>query len=193
MGMMQGHQLAKRKYLSRHLKDGLFRFCLSALTAILATKSATANEQYDRYFAKIDDGNPCYLRTYDAAHLRQHPRQKIRRIELSFKIGNSTTGKPSTSSAFGVTLGLMAKDKSERFSSPAYCSAQSSSFLCQVESDGGTFRLRPAAGGALTLQVVGDGLRMEGLTGFIEVGGKASDDNLFVLPHTARHQCSRRQ
>jgi hypothetical protein len=49
--------------------------------------------------------------------------------------------------------------------------------------------MRPGSGDGLTIQVVGDGLRMEGETGAIELGGKRSDDNLFNVAHAGADQC----
>ena len=61
--------------------------------------------------------------------------------------------------------------------------------VLHVEGDGGTFRLKPASGGALALNVLGDELRMEAENGFIEVGGRSSDDNLVILPQIDRRKC----
>jgi hypothetical protein len=132
---------------------------------IVAPLPVNANELYDRYFADVDGAKVRYSRTYDAAHLQQHPKQATRLIELRKRI--SPTG-----GAFEVTLGLMVKGKSELFTSPAYCSTENDGFLCR---DGGTFRLTPSTSSGLTLRVIGDGIRMEGESGFIEVGGKRSD------------------
>lgn len=147
---------------------------LAAAILSAAPGSAAANELYDTYFAKR--GTACYARGYNAAHLQQQPRQKVQRIELAFR-----RGAKSAANAFEVSLGLVARGQTAPFAKPAYCSAEGRGILCKLESDGGTFRLAPAPRGALTLEVVGDGLRMEGARGFIEVGGKFSDDNRFVL------------
>jgi len=155
---------------------------------IVAPLSVNANELFDRYFAEIDGAKVCYSRTYDAAHLQQHPRQATRLIELAFDSAQRKRKSP-TGSAFEVTLGLMVKDKSELFMSPAYCSTENDSFLCRVEGDGGTFRLTPSTSSGLTLRVIGDGIRMEGESGFIEVGGKRSDDNLFLLSRMSADRC----
>ena len=140
----------------------------------MASNPAAANEMYDTYFAKR--GTACYARGYNAAHLQQHPKQKVQRIELAFR-----RGPKSAASAFEAGLGLVAKGQTVRFARTAYCSAEGSGILCKLESDGGAFRLEPAPSGALTLEVTGDGLRIEGAAGFLEVGGTFSDDNRFIL------------
>jgi hypothetical protein len=160
---------------------------LSAVIVVAAATAGHADPLFDKYFGKLGDGAPCYTREYDAQHLRQHSRQKIKRITLAFdpaKVGTS-----ATEDQFEVTLGIMVKGMTEFFTSPAYCSVERSGFLCRVEGDGGEFRMKPASGDGLILQVNGDGLRMEGKTGTIEVGGKRSDDNLFTLAHVGPDQC----
>jgi hypothetical protein len=142
--------------------------------AAAAPGPAAANELYDAYFAKR--AAACYARGYNAAHLQRNPQQKVQRIELAFR-----RVAKSAASAFEVRLGLVAKGQTTRFSSPAYCAAEGAAVVCKVEGDGGTFRLGAGPGGALTLEVVGDGLRMEGARGFLEVGGARSDDNRFLL------------
>lgn len=142
--------------------------------AAAAPGSAAANELYEAYFAKR--GSVCYARGYNAAHLQQHPNQKVQRIELVFR----RTSK-SGAGGFEVTLGLMARGQTARYSSPAACAAEAAAIVCRVEGDGGTFRLAAAPRGTLMLQVVGEGLRMEGARGFLEVGGTRSDDNRFAL------------
>jgi hypothetical protein len=142
---------------------------------------ASADEFYGHYFGKR--ANACFGRTYDAAHLARHPRQKVQQIEVAFAKGGR-----QTAAAFEVSLGLVAKGNARRFASPASCSAEADGAVCKLESDGGTFRLKGGHGSGMTLQVIGNGLRMEGAT-FFEAGGAASDDNLFALSPVAWNRC----
>jgi hypothetical protein len=166
--------------------------CLLALIAAAFATPLHADPLFDKYFAKADGGTPCYARSYDRQHLRQHSRQKVRQITLAFDLTKAGSDKPADASRFEVTLGLMIKDKTEAFTSPAFCSAERGSFLCYVEGDGGKFRAKPGPADGLTIEIVGDGLRMEGESGFVEVGGKRSDDNLFTLRRVHREQCRSR-
>jgi hypothetical protein len=160
----------------------LLPVCLAGIVLAPASGPAAANEPYEAYFAKR--ALACFARSYDAAHLGRHPRQKVRRIELAFRNDGKAAAR-----AFELTLGLAPKDAKGRFAKPAHCAAEGGGFLCRVESDGGTFRLEPAGRGALALQVVGDGLRIEGAAGFVEVGGASSDDNRFVLAPAEWNSC----
>ena len=157
---------------------------------MVAATAAHADALFDKYFANADGGTPCYTRVYDAQHLKRKPHQKTKQITLALNRANAGSATPSDPGQFEVRLGLMIKNRTEFFTSPAYCSAERGGFLCGVEGDGGQFRIRPGSGDGLTLEVVGDGLRLEGETGAIEIGGHRSDDNLFTLPHVEPKQCS---
>jgi hypothetical protein len=164
----------------------LVRFLPAAIVVAAATVGH-ADPLFEKYFGRAGSGAPCYTREYDAQHLRQHSRQKITRITLAFDPAKGGTS--ATEDQFEVTLGFLVKGMTESFTSPAYCSVERGGFMCRVEGDGGEFRMRPGSGDGLIIQVISDGLRMEGETGAIEVGGKRSDDNLFTLAHAGPDQC----
>ena len=69
-------------------QEGLTMKLLFILTAAAFTAGPTvaaiADDLYARYFADADGGKPCYARYYDLAHLRAHPKQTVRRIEVDF-------------------------------------------------------------------------------------------------------------
>jgi len=152
-------------------------------SAILLTTTATvhADTLFDRYFANVDSGKPCYTRIYDAQHLRRNPHQKIRQITLAFDLTKPGRDKPVDAHQFEVALGMRVRDMTELSLSPAHCSTERSGIVCRAEGDGGTF---------LIIEVIGDGLRFEGERDAIEVGGKKSDDNRFILPRIDPERCS---
>ena len=162
------------------------------LTAIVwaGMAGAYADSLFEKYFANADGGKPCYTRIYDAQHLRRNPNQKVRQITLAFDLTKPARDKPVDARQFEVALGLRVRDKTELFLSPAYCSTERSGIVCRVEGDGGTFLIRPGQDDGLTMEVVGDGLRFEGDSDAIEVGGKKSDDNRFILPRIDHERCS---
>ena len=164
----------------RSTLSGVFAAALLAA----APAAAETNQFFSNYFDKL--GVVCYARRYDAQHLAQHPRQKVQQIGLYF-----TSAAKHTPAAFEVGLAIVARGTGRSFSSPATCAERGDAIVCNVESDGGTFQLRPRGSG-MTLQVVGDGLRMEGST-FFEAGGTRSDDNLFVLTPSAVSLCAAAQ
>jgi hypothetical protein len=167
------------------------RVAACSFTAVLwlTGAGAHADSLFEKYFANPDSGRPCYTRAYDAQHLRRNPHQKVRQIILAFHHGKAGRDKPANARQFEVALALMVKDTTELFTSPAYCSTERNGFVCQVEGDGGTFRITPGSNDGLTIEVVGDGLRFEGESNAIEVGGKRSDDNRFILPRVDPERC----
>ncbi len=168
------------------------RLAACLFTAIVWATGAVAHADslFEKYFANADGGTPCYTRVYDAQHLRRNPHQKVRQITLAFDHAKASGDNPADARQFEVALGLTIKGMTELFTSPAYCSAERSGFVCRVEGDGGTFRITPGSSDGLTIEVVGDGLRFEGESGAIEVGGKESDDNRFILSRVGPERCS---
>jgi hypothetical protein len=158
---------------------------------VCSTATGTyADSLFEKYFANADGGKPCYTRIYDAQHLRRNPNQKVRQITLAFDLTKPGRDKPVGAHQFEVALGLRIRDMNELFLSPAYCSTERTGIVCRVEGDGGTFLIRPGQDDGLTIEVIGDGLRFEGEGDAIEVGGKKSDDNRFILPHIDPERCS---
>jgi hypothetical protein len=151
---------------------------------------AHADSLFEKYFANADGGKPCYTRIYDAQHLRRNPDQKVRQMTLAFDLAKPGRDKPADARQFEVALGLRVRDMTELVLSPAYCSTERSGVVCRVEGDGGTFRIKPGSNDGLMIEVVGDGLRFEGESDAIEVGGKQSDDNRFNLPRIDPERCS---
>jgi len=127
----------------------------------------------------------CYLRLYDGQHLARHPNQKVTRIMLAVDPDNLGGQKPR----FGSMLRLNVQGVTEIFSGAAYCSGERGQLVCRIEGDGGTFSIKPGSNDSLTIDVVGDGLRFEGNSGFAEVGGRVSDDNRFILSRVEFERC----
>jgi hypothetical protein len=149
--------------------------CLFSVILLTTTATVHGDTLFDRYFANADGGKPCYTRIYDAQHLRRNPNQKVRQITLAFDLTKPGRDKPVDAHQFEVALGLRVRDMTELFFSPADCSTERSGIACRVEGDGGTFLIRPGQEDGLTIEVIGDGLRFEGESDAIEVGGKKSE------------------
>jgi hypothetical protein len=164
--------------------------CLLATIVWATATGAYADSLFEKYFANADGGKPCYMRIYDAQHLKRNPNHKVRQITLAFDLTRPGRDTPVDAHQFEVALGLRAREMTELFLSPAYCSTERSAVVCRIEGDGGTFRIRSGSNDGLTIEVVGDGLRFEGEREAIEVGGKHSDDNRFSLPRIDPERCS---
>ncbi len=68
--------------------------------------AATSDDLFNNYFANVLDGAPCYARTYSEAHLKAHPAQRVREIEIDLSKANSD-GTPNSADRFGIGFSLM--------------------------------------------------------------------------------------
>ena len=170
------------------------RICLAIVAAVACgSGAAKADDLYTRYFAGAEGGKPCYARVYDAAHLKAHPKQTVRRIEIDFDTGERTDEKKNNAEDFQAGIGFMLKRSPEWYGQLLYCKSVAEHFECYLDADGGQIRLTPS-GNALRLEVTGGGggtdqIVAEGAKDFGEFGGKGSDDRVFILPRAARSVC----
>ncbi|AXK81476.1 hypothetical protein DW352_13735 [Pseudolabrys taiwanensis] len=162
------------------------------LTAAIGTPATAADDLYTRYFAGAAAGKPCYARTYDDAHLKAHPKQQVRRIEIDFDV-NERSDPPAKNSAanFQAGIGFMLKRSREWYGQALVCNQAGDHFECYLEADGGTFNLYPR-GEALRLEITGgpsSDIHTEGAKDFGEFGGPGTDDRVFILPRADRKLC----
>ncbi len=148
------------------------------------TVSARADAKFDRYFGH---GDTCYARIYDAPHLKSHPHQNVRKIELSFAPKNPD-GKANTAGHFELGFAVIQRHPAGAYGGSAICEAKGGGFSCYLEGDQGLFTLR-TAGADLQLDVIPRGnerISLEGETDFTQFG---SDDVTFILRKDALGQC----
>jgi hypothetical protein len=153
---------------------------LFVVPSISAAVAATSDDLYDRYFANVLDGAPCFARSYDDAHLKKHSGQRVRKIEVDLSKRNSD-GKPNSADRFEIGFALMLTTGPEWYGQAASCKANEADFECYLESDGGVFRLTPQKSGGLRLETSENGISLEGASGDIELSGKEGDDRIFDL------------
>lgn len=153
--------------------------CVLPLIAAMPVHAAEPAALYDAYFGKVQDGAPCYARSYDKDHLAKHPKQKIEVIEIDMTKENAD-GKPNTPDAFELGMGLKPKGGKGWYGGSGYCKTEGDGFVCFLEADGGTFTLKPEGEKGLKLTTGETGISMEG-DDFFTAGGKESDDKVFVL------------
>lgn len=161
----------------------LMRFALlPALFSLdlAGSASATSNDLYDRYFSNVLAGRPCFARTYADRHLKAHPAQRVRSIEVDLAKTNPD-GSPNSSDRFQLGFALMLAAKDEWYGQAASCKASDHGFDCFLEGDGGIFRLTPIADGALRLTTGETGLTIEGTSDTVELSGEEGDDRVFDL------------
>lgn len=165
---------------------------LALLAVAFGALPASADDLYTRYFAGVNGGKPCYARSYDDAHLKAHPKQVVRRIEINFDVswrGNEDS--KNSAADFEAGIGFMLKRSPEWYGQALYCKTVGDHFECYLDADGGSFKLIPR-GDALRLEVSGPPeatIHAEGSRDFGEFGGPGGDDRVFVLPHADRKLC----
>lgn len=171
---------------------------LSVLIAVVcaagAVSAAQAEDIYVKYFAGVNGGKPCYARSYDAAHLKAHPRQTVRQIQVDFDDSwRSDEGGKNSAGDFQAGISFMLKRSDEWFGQQLNCKVAGNGFDCYLDADGGAVRLTPA-GNALRLEVKdrgapGNQIAVEGEKGVGEFGAPKGDDRVFVLPRANRKLC----
>jgi hypothetical protein len=153
---------------------------LSVIPNVSIAIAATPDDLYDSYFANVLDGAPCFARTYDDAHLKKRPAQRVRKIEIDLSKQNSD-GTPNSANRFEIGFALMLTTSPDWYGQAASCKTSGTDFECYLESDGGIFRLTPRNGGGLRLETGENGISLEGSSGDIELSGKEGDDRVFDL------------
>lgn len=143
---------------------------------------------FDSHFAKIQNGTPCYARTYDAAHLQDHPNQKVRRIEFDMTDKNAN-GNANTADNFELGFGVMSVTSSDWYTGSAICKTAGAVVDCFLEGDGGRFRLSAEKNGALKLETGDYGLAFEGAKDTLELPAEDKDDKVFILSPAPHAEC----
>ena len=141
----------------------LRKIVVGAALAAISVLPAVAGVVDDRFVR----GGGCFVRKYDAAHLRLHPNQVVTQIGLELSPDQREPQRVALELDFTIRQG-------SHYSGTAYCAGD----RCALEGDGGTFRL--AADGKQVRLSVGDFLGLEGDTDF-SPNLADSDDRVFLL------------
>lgn len=165
------------------------RTSLTVLFLISQAIAAQAGESlFQTHFANVANGTPCYARSYSAAHLKEHPAQRVAKIEIDMAKENPD-GKPITEEAIELGFGVQLKTSPEWYTNVAICKSAGPEMNCFLEGDGGSFTLTAAEGGSLRLKTGDYGLAIEGEKDFMELPGDKGDDRVFVLPPAPQAAC----
>lgn len=160
--------------------------------AAAASPAIAADDLYSRFFAGVDGGKPCYLRVYDDAHLKSHPKQTVRALFIDFDVdARSDETRRNGADDFEAGIGFMLKRSPEWYGQALWCKTAGDRFDCLLEADGGTFTLTPL-GSALRLDVTSGpdaDIHAEGINDFGSFGSRGSDDRAFLLPRADRAAC----
>ncbi len=178
--MVHGMFRTTMKALSKLAVSIVRALLLSIIPNVSLALAATSDDLYNSYFANVLDGAPCFARSYDDAHLKDHPAQRVRKIEIDLSKQNSD-GTPNSADKFEIGFALMLATGPEWYGQAASCKTNDSDFECYLEGDGGVFRLTPRSDGGLRLETGDTGITIEGGSGDVELSGKDGDDRVFDL------------
>ncbi len=159
------------------------RTVLVAATAGILTAGFTGTAFAGFYDDRLSaPEGACFTRTYGEDHLAKHPRQKTAFIVIG-RMERNGDGRGNAAEDFQLFVGVRVKGAGELYTQRAYCkeTADGSGARCFIESDGGTLSLKSGDGGKLRAATGERGISFEGEKDFLELGGDASDDSLFLL------------
>lgn len=155
-----------------------------ALTAA-APGASQAAPAYETYFGGTADR--CYARSYDAAHLAAHPKQRVATIGVSSeKSYKGSDQQPPREFVLGLAFRM--KARGEAFANAAICTPAGEGISCYLEGDGGRFALSPS-GPALKLTL--ERVEIEGAKSFSPDLAKGGDDRVFLLQRAPMAVCNK--
>ncbi len=151
------------------------------------------------------DAALCFARTYDAAHLKQHPQQKVTEMILFLRyvtlgedeatlIATEDGGTKKQYFRYNFTMAAQVKDRSQTLYASGDCTS-AEGIGCGVDCDGGGIDIEPVAGKGDTILVRLERIRMtlgcnEGPEIDLEGG---ADDRVFKLTKAPRPLCDAMQ
>ena len=172
-----------------------------ALFAGAAQAQAPAPQAEPSILAKLSDIVPpepgrqaCFTRTYDKAHLAQHPRQRVTQLTFLLRAANyDFDGKTQPTKLeervyYQFALSLKRRGERTTLTTAGNCFG-GKGISCSVDCDGGGVTLE-ANGQSLLVRIVEHGIKMEG-----DCDGKAvwvkpgADDKVFRVEQAAPEAC----
>ena len=132
------------------------------LIAALAVPVSLAHAADAPTVGFVDAGKPfCYARSYDAAHMKAHPKQQVTGLAVSYIPSVEDNGEQVpmwTTDAEGKTrivysIILTKTGAGEELGNMGTCFAETAAdtLTCQMDGDGGTFSLKKQADGKVML------------------------------------------
>jgi|CXWK01.1.fsa_nt_gi hypothetical protein len=149
---------------------------------------AVAPALFETHFANVQGGTPCYARTYDDAHLKAHPKQTVKAVELEMERTNPD-GIVNTAQNFELGFGVQVTRSDEWYVGLAICKDSGGAIDCFLEGDGGRFQLAAEKDGALKIATGDYGIVLEGAKDVVELSGTEGDDKVFLVSPSDRSVC----
>ena len=157
---------------------------LSALAGLTLLSMAPSQAQaadilFNRYLA----GGTCYMRLYDAQHMRRNPKQTLSKFHVVAMAGDPLKAQhPKT---YTVRFNYWIKNAGY-YDGQATCNTLGAGATCSVEADGGSFVLTPQ--GKQLKVTLGSRLEVEGAKNF-SPNVATSANRVMLLPAAPSGSC----
>lgn len=159
------------------------KYVLPIALVLATTLPQTASAQtpiFNRYLA----GGACYLRLYDAAHMRRNPKQTLSKFHITYRTPDPLAARHP--SEFTLHFGYWVKNAGA-YSGFAQCRSIGSGATCAAEADGGSFAITPVGPSSLRV-TLGSRLGIEGQKGF-SPNVATNANRVMVVPVTRNGVC----
>jgi hypothetical protein len=169
---------------------------LSGIAALSATPEASDFAALNALLPAQPGNKACYVRSYDAAHLRAHPHQRI--IAMSFLLSVGTydpkpekAERPEDRFYYMFSMSVTRRDDKRLLRTSGDCLVNDE-ISCVVDCDGGGLLLdKMPPAGSMIVRLKDDGIRMfhdcDDEQGVLVQSG--TDDKVFRLDKTANDAC----
>lgn len=145
-----------------------------------------------RIVPPIHGRGACYARTYDTAHLKRHPQQKVTAFLLRIRYYFPETRYKYSQPFYRYELNARIRGRKETLSVSGDCVHEDATIRCGVECDGGGFRLElePGTDAAALRMSIDQRLRVTGCGEEDDVElTPGTDDKLFRLQKVSDAAC----
>jgi hypothetical protein len=162
---------------------------LVLIAGLAALAPASARADMIRSLFGPDSASGCFTRTYDAAHLKRHPGQKVRQIIFDYQPETSAEARKTTGPrTFGVAVKFRSKADGDG-GAVAYCRNAGDRVSCYAEGDAGSFDVTRAGPDRIRIRMTrGLGFENDSKKGHISLED-SPDDRVFVLGKAPLKAC----
>lgn len=169
-----------------------------ALGGVAFAQDAKPNEKMVQFLPATPGQKGCYARSYDAEHMRQHPKQRVTGMTFLLRAigvadsGNWVLDPAGKYARVNYQFALSVARRGERALRAAGHCPDGKDALCIRECDGGGVTLEKAADGdALVVRLLDGGIRLGSCVDRKQTWLKpGADDKVFRLEKVAPGECA---
>ncbi len=162
-----------------------FSTMVAVAVAVASTAAYSAAAAATPFFNSYLGSGRCYLRVYDAAHMRRHPSQTLSKFHVVAHEADPLRAKRPRE--YTIRFGYWVKGGGI-FDGLAACKSTTAGEACSAEGDGGNFTLTPA--GRSIKVMLSSRLGIEGAKSFSPNVGTHGNRTM-LLPRASSGSCRR--